>query len=80
VTTSWDDGSISDLQIAFFLRQYNLKGTFYIPVNYQKRTLSEEGIARLGNDPEIGSHSLNHRELTTLIENDVMEKLVESKE
>jgi peptidoglycan/xylan/chitin deacetylase (PgdA/CDA1 family) len=61
--TSWDDGGNLDIRIADLLTENNLKGTFYITINYvgkpdhltwdQIKELDKRGFT-------IGSHTVNH--------------------
>jgi len=65
-TTSWDDGNKMDLKVAKLLNELNLKGTFYIPINWKFKSLSDSGIKKISKDFEIGSHSFSHRRMTFL--------------
>jgi peptidoglycan/xylan/chitin deacetylase (PgdA/CDA1 family) len=66
VTTSWDDGELTDLKLAEMLRARGIAGTFYVPVNPHQgrpqlshsdlRDLSAEGF-------EIGAHTVSHKHL-----------------
>jgi peptidoglycan/xylan/chitin deacetylase (PgdA/CDA1 family) len=67
VTTSWDDGDPLDLGVASLLTEFNLPGTFYIPVRGHHRS------ARMGRADmqsldaqgfEIGAHGVSHPNLT----------------
>lgn len=59
ITTSWDDGSKTDFQIAALLKKYDLPGIFFIPTN--KRELSEGNIRELVDRGFIiGGHTVNH--------------------
>ena len=64
VTTSWDDGSKFDLRVAELMGQYGIKGTFYIPKSYLNNSLLREEVIALDKKFEIGSHTLNHVDLT----------------
>ncbi len=44
----------------FLLDKYNLKGTFYIPKDYKKRTLRDSQLKELAFSQEVGAHSLTH--------------------
>jgi peptidoglycan/xylan/chitin deacetylase (PgdA/CDA1 family) len=79
ITTSWDDGNKLDLKVARLLDKYNLKGTFYIPIYWRYRNLSDEDIFRQSKKFEIGSHGLTHKMLTILNVHEVMKELLESK-
>lgn len=64
VTTSWDDGSIFDLKVAELLNKYGIKGTFYVPKSLFAHPLERDDILMLDKYSEIGSHTLNHVDLT----------------
>ncbi|MDD5774554.1 MAG: polysaccharide deacetylase family protein [Candidatus Omnitrophica bacterium] len=66
VTTSWDDGSTYDLQLAGLLDSYGIKGTFYIPRSYRDDQLKEGDIRELDKRFEIGCHTLDHVDLTAV--------------
>lgn len=66
VTTSWDDGDVLDERIAEMLDRHGLTGTFYIARNHRPNRLSEADIRRLAARFEVGAHTLNHPDLTTL--------------
>lgn len=74
-TTSWDDGSVLDLKIAHLLDARGMKGTFYIPKEFQNsggkysaydRRLSEDEMRILAKTHEIGGHGLVHQSLTDM--------------
>lgn len=75
VTTSWDDGFKESIEIAEMLKDYNIQGTFYVPVNpvigrktkgfsKDENFLSEKEIERLNKEFEIGAHGMAHHFLT----------------
>lgn len=65
VTTSWDDGTITDLKLAELLVKYGIKGTFYVSkFIYNPLPLQGGDIATIDRKFEIGAHSLNHLDLT----------------
>jgi peptidoglycan/xylan/chitin deacetylase (PgdA/CDA1 family) len=69
VTTSWDDGSPSDLRLAELLARYDLPATFYVPRQSQRPTMSPADLRQLATAFEIGGHTLHHvalRDLTPL--------------
>jgi len=80
VTTSWDDGDISDLKLASLLHKYNLKGTFYIPKSYRSNPLKNEDILMLDNEFEVGAHSLSHPDLTAISLPELKNEIEGSKE
>src|SRR3989344_3707514 len=55
--TSWDDGSVEDLEIARLLKKYNLPGLFYVPI---ERVLSWDKIKEIAKNFEIGCHTVTH--------------------
>jgi peptidoglycan/xylan/chitin deacetylase (PgdA/CDA1 family) len=78
-TTSWDDGHVLDKKIADLLKRCGIKGTFYIAQKGLQERLSDEEIKNLAQDFEVGAHTINHHELTTLTEEDAHEEIVDSK-
>ena len=79
VTTSWDDGSVFDLKIAELLTKYGMKGTFYIPRSLFAHPLERHDIAAIDEYFEIGSHTLNHVELTKVPPSEAREEIEGSK-
>jgi len=65
-TTSWDDGNKMDMQVAKLLKELSLKGTFYIPIKWERKSLSDSNIKKLSKRFEIGSHSFFHTRLPFL--------------
>jgi len=66
VTTSWDDGELTDLKLAEMLRLRGISATFYVPINaYQGRpALSHTNIRDLSSEGfEIGAHTVSHKHL-----------------
>jgi peptidoglycan/xylan/chitin deacetylase (PgdA/CDA1 family) len=81
ITSSWDDGNILDLKLSDLLREYGVKGTFYIPKTGENRSLSDSEVKSLSEAGfEIGAHTLTHRELTTLSLSEAREEIRGSKE
>ena len=62
VTTSWDDGQITDLKLAKLLTQYGIKGTFYITKTYGD-PLGKQGVIEIDREHEMGAHTLSHLDL-----------------
>jgi len=83
-TTSWDDGTLSDLRIAELLDRYNCTGTFYAcPATqscYGERVLKADELERIGAHHELGAHSLSHPHLPKLPEECAWEEITGSKE
>jgi peptidoglycan-N-acetylglucosamine deacetylase len=66
LTTSWDDGDPMDLRVADYLVKYELPGTFYVPRHNGSRVLSERQLTNLSQAFEVGSHTVNHVDLTSV--------------
>jgi hypothetical protein len=79
VTTSWDDGQKADLKLAGLLAKYNIKGTFYVTQTY-RHPLEKEEVLKIGEEHEIGSHTLNHPHLPDLALSDAKREIEGSKE
>ena len=79
LTTSWDDGHPLDLRIAEALAKYGLHGTFYVPLENSRPILSSTQIRDLSSAFEIGAHTVRHRILTELGNNEARCEIVESK-
>jgi len=72
VTTSWDDGDSADLKVAELLRLKGIHGTFYIPINYRQKPLSQGELRTLASEGfEIGAHGWSHKHLWRLPPEDV---------
>jgi peptidoglycan/xylan/chitin deacetylase (PgdA/CDA1 family) len=83
--TSWDDCYQEDLKIAKLLRQYGVKGTFFVTLNNvgEKGFLGWEEIIALEKDAlfDIGSHTITHpMDLKTLYEDELVIEVLSSKE
>lgn len=83
-TTSWDDGSVQDLKVCELLNKYDIKGTFYIPREFSyrgdkfseyKHRLTDQEIKKIASTQEIGSHSLTHRPLIGLTEEEIKKEI-----
>ena len=67
VTTSWDDGACTDLKLAELLRSKEVRGTFYVPINYHGRPLDHNQLRGLASEGfEIGAHGFSHKPLWRL--------------
>ncbi len=79
VTTSWDDGHRLDTKLALLLDQYGIKGTFYIAPHDQEfsdaERITDDDIRTLAHTHEIGAHTMTHRWLTTLVDDEVREEM-----
>ena len=67
ITTSWDDGHPLDIRIVELLEKYNLKGTFYVPINNLEHVVMDAStLSEIASKHEIGGHTVNHIYLNTL--------------
>lgn len=68
VTTSWDDGSRSDIKLAKLLKEFSIKATFYATRDYHylEDPLTPDQVLELDEDFEIGAHTLTHPNLLTI--------------
>lgn len=82
VTTSWDDGSVSDIKLSRLLEKYSLKATFYITKSYRylERPLNSEEIIELSKKHEIGAHTLTHPDLDKISNESANDEILGSKE
>jgi hypothetical protein len=67
-TCSIDDAHPADLRVAELLEKHGLPGTFYFPINNSEGApvLSCAAMREIAQHFEIGSHTLDHRFLTSL--------------
>ena len=84
VTTSWDDGHALDLRLAELLDRHQVSGTFYVaPENIEipaADRLSRADLVNLAKRFEIGAHTLTHRRLPGLSDNEARREIVGGKE
>lgn len=80
-TSSWDDGSLSDIKLAELLMKHNHRSTFYIPLNNieKRNVISSSQINHLSNNFEIGAHTLNHVYLNRISLNEAKKEIEQSK-
>ena len=80
-TSSWDDGSIHDIRLADLLLKYDQNATFFIPLaNVEKRAvINDIQICDLSEKFEIGAHTLNHKYLTTIPDQEAEYEIKQSK-
>lgn len=79
VTTSWDDGTITDLKLAELLEKYGIKGTLYIPKFREGTPLREKDIMVLDKKFEIGAHSMTQPDLTKVSSAEAKREIEDSK-
>jgi len=78
VTTSWDDGTITDLKLAELLEKYGVKGTFYIP-KFIDNPLPKKDIMAIDRKFEIGAHSVSQPDLTKVSLSEAKRQIEDSK-
>ena len=67
ITTSWDDGHALDLRLAELLDKYDIKATFYVPINNAENpVMMPSELKVVANEFEIGGHTVNHIYLNKL--------------
>ncbi len=75
---SIDDGHVADLRVGEMLKDWGLKGTFFIPT--VAREISDEDIQELAKFHAIGGHTVTHpMDMKLLNDNDLAYELQESK-
>lgn len=79
ITTSWDDGYPLDLRVAALLSKYGIAGTFYVPAENVRETMSAAQLRELAEVFEIGAHTLNHVDLTRAPDETAWHEIVDSK-
>src|ERR1017187_3239649 len=80
-TSSWDDGSVYDIKLSELLLKYDQKATFFIPLsNIEKRdVINPNQIFDLGKNFEIGAHTINHKYLTSISNEEAEYEIKQSK-
>lgn len=80
LSLSIDDGNPLDLKLADVLDKNGLKATFYIPIKKPRgKVLTKKQIRMLAQGFEIGAHTYNHVDLTTVDHKEALTELVEGK-
>lgn len=80
-TSSWDDGSVYDIKLSELLLKYDQKATFFIPLtNIKKRdVITPEQISKIAEEFEVGAHTVNHKYLTSISNEDAEYEIKQSK-
>ena len=80
-TTSWDDGHPLDARMAELLARHAFQGTFYVPLSNREGlpVMPPGEMRRLGQEFEIGSHTLDHCPLKTVDAAVARRQIVEGK-
>jgi peptidoglycan/xylan/chitin deacetylase (PgdA/CDA1 family) len=79
ITTSWDDGHPLDFRVAELLAKHGVRGTFYVPFENSRPTLSPGQIRELARAFEIGAHTMHHCVLTTVTREEARAEVFQSK-
>ena len=87
ITTSWDDGSVHDRKIIDLLKKYSIRGTFYIPKEFNYQPGGGEKIVRVPDGElktlyagfEVGAHSLTHSYFNDISDEQIKEEVCGSK-
>jgi peptidoglycan/xylan/chitin deacetylase (PgdA/CDA1 family)/O-antigen/teichoic acid export membrane protein len=80
VTISVDDGHPSDLRTADLLAALGYAATFYVPArNAEHDVMDSNGVRRLAEGFEVGSHTYNHLPLTRLSHDDARREIAQGK-
>lgn len=81
IKTSWDDGHPSDLRLACLLEKYHIPAIFYIPIQNKNglSVLNSSQIQRLSQTFEIGAHTQNHIDLTTISLDEAKREILQGK-
>ena len=75
-TTSWDDGSALDARLGSLLTHSGLRGTFYATTGPGgMRTITDEALARLADEHELGNHGRSHVPFTHLSDDEICREL-----
>lgn len=83
VSTSWDDGHPCDLRLAAALAKRSLSATFYVPLaNKEGRSVLHATALReiMSQGFEIGAHTMSHRVLSGLPDEQLAEEVQGSKQ
>lgn len=80
-TFSSDDGHPLDVKVAELLGKHCLSGTFYVPIrNSEGRpTMTKGALREVASNFEIGSHTIDHRYLSGLGDEEAQRQIVEGK-
>lgn len=79
ITTSWDDGHPLDLRVADLLQRYGLTGTFYIPAETERPTLTPCQVRELATTFEVGAHTVRHVDLLRVADEIAQSEIAGSK-
>jgi peptidoglycan-N-acetylglucosamine deacetylase len=79
LTSSWADGHPLDYEVAELLGQYGIPGTFYIPRQSSRYTISESSIRKLADRFEVGAQTIDNISLTDLSPTKARQEVVDSK-
>ncbi len=80
-TSSWDDGAPDDIKLSEMLLKYDMKATFFIPLaNVENRdVVTPKQMELIAKDFEIGAHTVNHKYLTRITDEEAAYEIRQSK-
>ena len=79
VTTSWDDGTVTDLRLAEALDKHKIQGTFYVSRTPSHNLLQDGDIVAIDKKFEVGAHTMSHPDLTRITSSQVESEIKDSK-
>ncbi|KKU04127.1 MAG: Polysaccharide deacetylase [Candidatus Woesebacteria bacterium GW2011_GWC2_47_16] len=81
ISVSVDDGHPMDLRVAEILLKKSIPAIFYIPIKNRGglKRLRDKEIKYLSSHFEIGGHTYNHADLTSLSEEEAQKEIVDAK-
>jgi peptidoglycan/xylan/chitin deacetylase (PgdA/CDA1 family) len=80
-TSSWDDGFSADLKLAELLTEHGLLGTFYASTGPSgSRSISDDDLAKIGINHELGNHGRTHRRFPELSDDEIRLEVVWAEE
>lgn len=85
IRISCDDGCASDVRLAELAKKYDIECIFYLPTDWTSlayyknyKPLSFHDAKMIAQDFEIGSHTITHRHLTKIKEQEAMIEIKDS--
>ena len=78
-STRWDDSNPNHVRMAELLAKHGFKATFYLCSTSRKGFYSDVLPQLIRKGHSIGNHTLNHRNLATLIPNEVARQILQER-
>ncbi len=78
-STRWDDSNPNHVRMAELLAKHGFKATFYLCSTSRKGFYSDVLPQLIRKGHSIGNHTLNHRNLATLIPNEVARQILQNR-